>query len=481
MLKVFWFRKDLRLKDNAALKAFIDNIEEQRKHVNEVLFLYIKNKNKFEYYGEKRINFLFECLTELKDDLKEIGFDLLITEGKSPDVFKKLKKEADEIEVYANEQVEPYCVKRDKKVKEIIPSFYLFKDNTVFPLGEIKNGEGKFYSVYTPFKNKFLSTLKEEYTSKQICSLDKLKDVKKFKSKSLKELDIEVKKPGKISGGRTEALKHLKTFYHDKLVHYKEQRDFPDIHGTSLMSPHIHFGTIGIRELFRLAFNKIDKEVKNADEKTNVDTWINELIWREFYYNITFHNPQIITESFRPEYDNLNWSYDEKLFTIWCEGKTGYPIVDAGMRQLNETGWMHNRVRMIAAMFLTKDLFIDWRLGEKYFAEKLIDLDFSSNNGGWQWSSSTGCDAQPYFRIFNPVLQSKKFDTEGKYIKKYVPELKDVDAKYIHDPWEHNEILKENYGIELGRNYPLPLVHHFDIKDRVISEFKRIQNLKTNK
>ncbi len=230
-----------------------------------------------------------------------------------------------------------------------------------------------------------------------------------------------------------------------------------------------------------MAFNKIDKEVKDADEKINVDTWINELIWREFYYNISFHNPQITTKSFRPEYDNLNWSYDEKLFKIWCEGKTGYPIVDAGMRQLNETGWMHNRVRMITAMFLTKDLFIDWRLGEKYFAEKLIDLDFSSNNGGWQWSASTGCDAQPYFRIFNPTLQSKKFDVDGKYIMKYVPELKDVDSKYIHDPWEHQDILNDKYGIEIGKDYPLPVVNHSEIKDRVISEFKRIQNLKSNK
>ena len=474
MLKIFWFRKDLRLKDNAALKAFIENIEKS----DEVLFLYIKNINKFEYYGEKRINFLYECLAELKSDLKEIGFDLLITEGKSPDVFKKLKKETDGIEVFANEQVEPYCKARDKKVKEIIPSFYLFKDTTIFPLGEIKTGEGKFYSVFTPFKNKFLLELKKEYTAKQICNLDKLKDVKKFESKSLKKIDIDVKESGEIKGGRTEALKLLKTFYHDKLVHYKEWRDFPDVVGTSLMSPHIHIGTIGIRELFRLAFNKIDKEVKNADEKINVDTWLNELIWREFYYNITFHNPQIVTESFRPEYDNLKWSYDEMLFKIWCEGKTGYPIVDAGMRQLNETGWMHNRVRMITAMFLTKDLFIDWRLGEKYFAEKLIDLDFSSNNGGWQWSASTGCDAQPYFRIFNPTLQSKKFDTEGKYVKKYVPELKDVDAKYIHDPWEYKEILKEKYGIELGSHYPLPVLNHSEIKDRVISEFKRIQNLK---
>lgn len=474
MLKVFWFRKDLRLEDNAALKAFIENI----KDTDEILFLYIKNKNKFEYYGEKRINFLYQSLSELKQSLEEKGFHLLIAEGNSLDVFKKLKSEYKDIEVYANEQVEPYCKRRDKKIKEIISSFNLYKDNTIFPLGEIKNGEGNFYSVYTPFKNKFLTDLKNEYYSKQNYSFDKIKDAKEFKSKKLKEFELKFTDDGFIKGGRSEAVRLLKLFYDKKMTSYKEKRDLPDEYGTSFLSAHLHFGTIGIREVFRTAFNKADK-TKSVSENESVNTWIKELIWREFYYNITFYNPRVIIESFRPEYDNLKWSYDEKLFKVWCDGKTGYPIVDAGMRQLNQTGWMHNRVRMITAMFLTKDLFMDWRLGEKYFAENLIDLDFSSNNGGWQWSSSTGCDSQPYFRIFNPVLQSEKFDAEGKYIKKYVPELKEVDAKYIHEPWEHEEALKEKYGIKLGKDYPLPVVNHSEIKERVISEFKRIQNLKS--
>ncbi len=473
MLKVFWFRKDLRLEDNTALKTFIENTES----TDEILFLYIKNKNKFEYYGEKRINFLYQSLSELKHDLKEKGFNLFIAEGKSFDVFKKLKGEAKEIEIYANEQVEPYCIRRDGKIKEIIPSFRLYKDNTIFPLGEIKNGEGKFYSVFTPFKNKFLSDLKSEYCSKQNYSFESIKDVKEFKPKKLKEFDLKFSEYGFIKGGRSEAVRLLKLFYDKKMTSYKEQRDLPDEYGTSFLSAHIHFGTIGIREVFRTAFNKQAK-TKNAAENESVNTWIKELIWREFYYNITFHNPRIIVDSFRPEYDNLKWNYDERLFKIWCEGKTGYPIVDAGMRQLNETGWMHNRVRMITAMFLTKDLFMDWRLGEKYFADNLIDLDFSSNNGGWQWSSSTGCDAQPYFRIFNPVLQSKKFDAGGSYIKKYIPELKDVDAEYIHEPWQHEEVLKEKYGIKLGKDYPLPIVVHSEIKEKIISEFKRIQNKK---
>lgn len=470
MLKVFWFRKDLRLEDNAGLSEFIKSVTDK----DEILFLYIKNKNKYLYYGEKRINFLYDSLNELKKDLKEKGFNLLITEGKSPEVFKKLKKENHSLEVFANEQVEPYCIKRDKKVKEIIPSFHLYKDNTIFPLGEIRTDEGKFYSVFTPFKKKFLLTLKSEYYSKQNCSFDKLKNANQFKS-SLIEFSIPETKEEIFKGGRKEAVRLLKLFYNEKMTAYKEQRDFPGEYGTSLLSPHIHFGTIGFREVFRTALNKQGK-VKSYDEKANVDTWISELIWREFYYNITFHKPEILTKSFRPEYDNLNWGWNDELFKKWCEGKTGYPIVDASMRQLNETGWMHNRVRMITAMFLTKDLFMDWRLGEKYFADKLIDLDFSSNNGGWQWSASTGCDAQPYFRIFNPVLQSKKFDTYGLYIKKYVTELKDVDALYIHEPWEYENELKEKYNITLGKDYPFPVVNHFEIKDRVISEFKRIQN-----
>lgn len=470
MLKVFWFRKDLRLEDNRGLKEFIESVSDE----DEILFLYIKNKNKFEYCGKKRVNFLYECLNELKNDLQEKGFDLIIAEGKSFSVFKKLKSESEEIKVYANEQVEPYCIKRDKKIKEIIPSLNLYPDTTIFTLGEIKNESGNFYSVFTPFKNKFLSVLSKDNYTKQNCDFAKLKSIKQFKSKKLNDFTLPKAEENFFKGGRKEAVKLLKAFYENKMTAYKAERDFPSGAGTSFLSPHIHFGTIGIREVFRTAFNKADR-TKSSSEKESVNTWIKELIWREFYYNITFHNPQIITHSFRPEYDNLKWSYDEKLFRLWCEGKTGYPIVDAGMRQLNETGWMHNRVRMITAMFLTKDLFIDWRLGEKYFAEKLIDLDFSSNNGGWQWSASTGCDAQPYFRIFNPVLQSKKFDADVKYIKKFVQELKNVDAKYIHEPWEHKDILEEKYGIKLGKDYPQPVVNHAEIKEKVISEFKRIQ------
>ncbi|MBL0106127.1 MAG: FAD-binding domain-containing protein [Ignavibacteria bacterium] len=256
---------------------------------------------------------------------------------------------------------------------------------------------------------------------------------------------------------------------------YKSDRDFPSLNGTSFLSAHLHFGTIGIREAFRTAKVKLDK-IKSENDSKEVETWINELLWREFYYHITFHNPQLTYQSFKKEYDDLKWNYDETEFCKWCEGKTGYPIVDAGMRQLNTEGWMHNRIRMIVAMFLTKDLFIDWRLGEKYFAEKLIDTDFSSNNGGWQWSASTGVDAQPYFRIFNPYLQSKKFDPNGEYIKKYVPELSSLPVEFVHEPQIMNSAEQEKYKVTIGKDYPYPMTDHKAAKDIAIRNFKEVTN-----
>ncbi len=291
-------------------------------------------------------------------------------------------------------------------------------------------------------------------------------------------LDYEIKsllKSELLKGGRSEGIRLLKDFYGEGLNEYHDKRDYPSSKGTSLLSPHIHFGTVGIRECFTTAFVKLKKTV-NENEGIGIQTWINELLWREFYYYITFHNPRIAFESFRKEYDDIKWDYDEKMFMNWCEGKTGFPIVDAGMRQLNREGWMHNRVRMITAMFLTKDLMIDWRHGEKYFAEKLIDLDFSNNNGGWQWSASAGVDAQPYFRIFNPNLQSKRFDAEGTYIKKYVPELKTLPAKFIHEPNLMSSKEQKTYGVIIGKDYPAPVIEHKAAKEKVIKKFKTVLN-----
>lgn len=478
MLNIFWFRKDLRIIDNRGLSEFVKSVSGK----NNFLFLYIKNKNTFKYYGEKRICFLIECLDELKVELNSKGFELQILEGRSSEVFKKIVCEYNSVSVYCNEQVEPYCISRDKDVRKLVEQnggkFNSFTDTTIFKLGEIKNGDGGQYKVYTPFKNQSLKILSDNNYKKfdtELFSLNKineliLKGYIEYKSgDEYKKLD----RSELLKGGRKEGINLLKEFYDNSIGNYKSKRDYPSVKGTSLLSAHLHFGTVGIRECFRTAFARLNK-AKEGNTKDEIQTWMNELLWREFYYNITFHNPRIIYESFKKEYDNVKWDYDESSFKKWCEGRTGYPIVDAGMRQLNKEGWIHNRVRMITAMFLTKDLFIDWRYGEKYFADNLIDLDFSSNNGGWQWSASTGVDAQPYFRIFNPYLQSKKFDTDGNYIKKYLPELKSLPMKFIHEPNLMSEAEQKMYGVKIGVDYPTPVVDHKTVKDNVIKRFKSI-------
>jgi deoxyribodipyrimidine photo-lyase len=425
MVKIFWFRKDLRLFDNRALKEFINDIKPDEKFV----FLYLKNENSFNYFGEMRISFLYESLKDLDNALKEKGFDLSNINGKSSDIFHKLQSEYEHISVYANKQIEPYSLKRDAKISEFLKNkeceFKLYSDATLFELNEITKDDKTPYSVFTPFSKKCYTLINEKHYQKYNCNLKILnpKDnisLGKFNFESLKKSPL-------LLGGRNEGLSLLKEFYNDGLSKYNSQRDIPSVNGTSKLSAHLHFGTISIRECYRACLKK-KSEGKDSNE---VKVWMNELLWREFYYHITLHFPYIIEKSFKQRYDKLEWNSDEKSFKFWCEGKTGYPIVDAGMRQLNSEGWMHNRIRMVTAMFLTKDLFIDWRRGEKYFAEHLVDLDFASNNGGWQWSASTGCDAQPYFRIFNPYLQSKRFDSNGDYIKKYVSELKSVPNKYI--------------------------------------------------
>lgn len=473
---IYWFRKDLRLKDNHALSEFIKAVNKE----NSYSFIYIKNDNSYYYFGRKRISFLYDCLSELKNELKTFSFDLQIINGKSKDVFSELINQFKEISLYFNQQIEPYCISRDMEVKEIVEnnggSCRIYTDTTLFQPGEILNNEGKHFKVYTPFKNSSLQNLKESHYRMKAVDFEGLsKDRHLLISNGIKDFAI----PGNSEnenihkGGRQEGLRLFKDFYENHLCKYKSARDFPSVKGTSMLSAHLHFGTLSIRELFRASLNKLS-ECKNEEDKTEVQTWINELLWREFYYHITFHNPRIMFESFKKDYDNLLWEYDEDKFNKWCNGLTGYPIVDAGMRQLNSEGWMHNRLRMITAMFLTKDLFTDWRFGEKYFAENLIDMDFSNNNGGWQWSASTGVDAQPYFRIFNPYLQSKKFDPEGEYIKKYVPELKSLPPEFIHEPNIMNEEEQKKYNVKLGEDYPYPIVDHREAKELVLKKFKRL-------
>jgi len=477
MIKLYWFRKDLRLDDNTALAAFADSASS----IDKISFIYIKNRDTLRYFGKKRIKFLIESLEELTADLKSLGYELQIFEGKSDEIFQTIALEHGAVELYYNKQVEPYCIDRDNKVSDIVSGnggvIKSYDDTTLLPPATVKTLEGGQYKVYTPFKNQFMKQISENDYS--------VRGVKLKRGYTEIKLNANVRKhfveeeAGLIKGGRREGLSLLKDFYSGALNRYKSQRDFPATAGTSFLSAHFHFGTVSIREAYRAATKKL-KQCSSETEQNEVRTWMNELLWREFYYHITYSNPQLTYSSFRTEFDNVQWNSNEDHFKQWCEGKTGYPIVDAGMRQLKTDGWMHNRVRMITAMFLTKDLFIDWRLGEKYFAENLIDLDFSSNNGGWQWSASTGVDAQPYFRIFNPFLQSKRFDPEGEYIRKFVSELKNLPAEYIHEPGMMSEDHQKRYGITIGVDYPLPIVDHMKAKEEAVRRFSiasgKIQN-----
>lgn len=481
---VFWFRKDLRLKDNHALSWFLNDVSD----TGSFSFLYIKNKNTFRFFGEKRINFLHKCLGSLEKDLSSSGFKLQVQEGTSKEVFGRMLEKHKTVSLYINEQVEPYCISRDRYIKEMIESnsgkFNSFTDSTLFKAGSIVNAEGLHYKVYTPFRNQTMKVIAESHYRKYECDFSLIKKENEVILDSAEKFNYKINglslsEPGLLKGGRDEGIRLLKEFYESGLISYKSRRDYPSVRGTSLLSPHLHFGTISIREVYRTARNKYNKAVSDED-KSEIQTWINELLWREFYYHVTYHNPQIQFESFKKEFDRLEWNDNEEHFKSWCEGRTGYPIVDAGMRQLNSEGWMHNRVRMIAAMFLTKDLFIDWRKGEKYFAEKLIDLDFSSNNGGWQWSASTGADSQPYFRIFNPYLQSRKFDENGDYIRKYIPELEKLPAEFIHEPHLMNESEQKKFNVIIGKNYPSPVVDHKTAKDNVLREFKKISEERIN-
>lgn len=475
---IYWFRKDLRLNDNRALSEFI-----KQSDGNIFSLIYIKNFNSYIYFGEKRVRFLNECLEDLSRELNKYSLQLQIFNGKSPEIFSEIANKYKDLSIFFNRQIEPYCIKRDNEVEEIIKykggRCNVYSDSTLFEPGEILNNEGNHFKVFTPFKNKSLQTITDDKLSEYTADLNRLNvsgDIVIDISSKSHHRSFKTDEKVFLKGGSSEGLRQFSRFYENDLINYRSKRDYPGIQGTSLLSAHIHFGTLSIRKLFRAAFKKLS-ECKTQKEKEEVQTWINELLWREFYYDITFHCPRITGESFKKEFDNLKWNYDEKEFAKWCSGETGYPIVDAGMRQLNSEGWMHNRVRMITAMFLTKDLFMDWRLGEKYFAEKLTDLDFSSNNGGWQWSASTGVDSQPYFRIFNPYLQSKKFDPDGNYIRKYVKELERLPKELIHEPHLMSEDEQNKYRVFPGKDYPLPIVDHKEAKDKVINNFKNISEM----
>lgn len=415
-MNIFWFRRDLRLEDNVGLFEALSH--------GETLPIFIFDPNILSELSkdDSRVTFISELLETMQKQLKKVNKSLAIFYDEPEKVFKKLIKENKIKAVFTNHDYEPYARSRDLEIAKFLNSneiaFHTFKDQVIFERDEIVKDDGKPYVVYTPFSKKW----KEKFSKTDLKlhhSDTKLDQITNHKYPFLNLEDIGFEK-SKIKVEDFDISKNI-------IENYKETRDFPSIDRTSHLSPHLRFGAVSIRQI-----------AKKASEFKQ-ETFLNELIWREFFMQILWHFPNTVTESFRPKYDNIKWKNNEKEFKSWCEGKTGYPIVDAGMRQLNATGNMHNRVRMVVASFLCKHLLIDWRWGEAYFAEKLLDYEQSSNIGNWQWAAGSGVDAAPYFRIFNPSEQVKKFDKDFKYIKKWVPEFQEIDYKPIVDHKEARE------------------------------------------
>jgi deoxyribodipyrimidine photo-lyase len=426
-LTLFWFRRDLRLEDNNGLYQAL-------KKNDPVLPIFIFDTNildKLEERTDQRVQFIYEQIQLLKETLEKVGSTLLVCYGDPVAVYQQLASNLHLKAVYTNHDYEPYARHRDQAVAACLAAsqiaFYSFKDQVIFEKKEVMKDDGTPYTVFTPYMKKWKALFREEMTYALDSSTLLYHCLQTSPLYLLSLQDIDFQPQHHDFPGKDIDLARIKK--------YDQQRDIPSILGTSRLSVHFRFGTLSIRAATRIAweYNEV---------------WLNELIWRNFYMMILWHFPHVAERSFKPVYDQVAWENNQEHFQAWCAGKTGYPIVDAGMRELNTTGYMHNRLRMITASFLTKHLLIDWRWGEAYFAKKLLDFELSSNNGGWQWAASSGCDAAPYFRIFNPHLQTQKFDPALNYVKKWIPELE-------------------------SSAYPPPIVVHSNARERALVAYKK--------
>ena len=452
---ICWLRRDLRLHDHAALYHALKNSQS----VQCVFVFDTRILEKLTDTQDRRVEFIWHSLSELNERLQSLGSRLQVLHGKPVEVIPALAREIDAEAVFCNHDYEPEAVNRDAAVADALAAtdiaFHHYKDQVIFEQSEILNGSGKPYGVFTPYKNAWLKKLDDFYlraypTDRYFSALAT------SVAQAIPTLESLGFVPGKLNlqtmpTGESGAMKLFEDFTR-RIGLYKEARDFPSVKGVSYLSTHLRFGTISIRRLAEAA-----RHVGGA----GAETWLSELIWREFYQMLLCHYPQLARgAAYKPQFNAIAFPNDAAKFAAWCEARTGYPLVDAAMRQLNQTGFMHNRLRMVVASFLVKDLHVDWRWGERYFAEHLLDFDLAANNGGWQWAASTGCDAQPWFRIFNPVTQSERFDPEGKFIRRYLPELLTCPDRWLHAPWLMPVSEQQRCGILIGQSYPQPVVDH---------------------
>ena len=479
-----WFRRDLRSHDHAALYHAL-------RSARRVWCVFVFDGDILEplrergLVADRRVEFIHDSIRQLDESLAALGRShghdgvrLLVRHGPAVEQIDRLARELHVQAVYANHDDEPAALQRDAQVRGLLAghgiALHTSKDHVVFERSEVLTGAGAPYSVFTPYKNAWLRKLEPFFLKAYPIAphAQALADVPEGVDTTLPSLQALGFAPTnlhelKIPTGEAGAQALLADFL-PRIDDYQRTRDFPAVKGPSYLSVHLRFGTCSVRTLAREAWAR----AQAGDEGAQV--WLSELVWRDFYHQILHHHPRVVGHCFKPEYDAIHWDHGKQadaLFAAWCEGRTGYPLVDAAMAQINQTGYMHNRLRMVVASFLTKDLGIDWRRGEQYFADQLNDFDLAANNGGWQWAASTGCDAQPYFRIFNPVSQSRKFDPQGRFIRRYLPQLAALPDDVIHAPWEARPVDLAAAGIELGVHYPRPVVQHDEARQRTLERF----------
>jgi deoxyribodipyrimidine photo-lyase len=481
---LWWIRRDLRLTDNPTLQAALKTGSPSG--TMSVIPVFILDSYLLQRAPLRRQNFLFDGLRALDEDLRKRGSYLVIRSGKPVEILRSLLAETGADAIFAEEDYTPYARKRDAQVARDLP-LQLVLGQVIHHPEFVKKADGTPYTVYTPYSKAWKSLLPDSIELTP--APERISTPEGIASEPIPATSTSDLFPA----GKAEALQRLEQFTTEgtentenfinnsvnsvgsvaKIYAYAENRNRLDLYGTSALSPYIRFGMLGLRQAVYSAYQALSGEPSNssqskgtandADGRNSAEVWLNELIWREFYIQILYHFPHVVKTAFNTALADVPWRNDEVEFKAWTEGQTGYPIVDAAMRQLSETGWIHNRARMIVASFLVKDLLIDWRWGEWWFMQNLLDGDPAANNGGWQWTAGTGTDSAPYFRIFNPVIQARKFDPHGDYIRKWVQELRELDEKVIHAPWEKDVKV-------LG--YPAPIIDHHEARERTLEAYK---------
>lgn len=484
-----WLRRDLRTRDHAALFHALRGCAQVH-----CVFLFDDAILAPLPRADRRVEFIHDSLACVDAQLRTLAghadAGLIVRQGLAEEEIPRLAQQLGATAVFANHDDEPQSLARDARVRAALQgagvAMHTYKDHVIFERDEVLTLAGAPFSVFTPYKNAWLRKLNAFYLSsypvERYAAHLAPRPAQHRRLPTLAEIGFEPTNLHQLAlPTGSDGADQLLADFVPRLAQYGETRDFPAVKGPSYLSVHLRFGTVSIRELARLAWSESSQR-----QSAGAAVWLSELVWRDFYHQILAHHPRVVTQAFKPAYDAIVWENGpeaERLFAAWCQGRTGYPLVDAAMAQLNQTGYMHNRLRMVVASFLVKDLGIDWRWGEQYFAEQLNDFDLAANNGGWQWAASTGCDAQPYFRIFNPISQSEKFDAAGRFIRRYLPQLAALPDKLIHAPWKAGPLELAAAGVELvaagqalgASSYPRPIVDHAEARDRTLARYSVVK------